>query len=198
MTNSIQRYSLKERICHWTNGLVYCYCLATGLSLYTPHLFWIAFALGGGGTSRFWHPIIGVVFAIALLWMWSMWSADLRIEDRDREWLTKAGSYAENRDSEVPPQGRFNAGQKIFFLAMLCGMVGLLLSGVVLWFPEYVPAGARWLRGIAILVHEAAAFIVHVYMSVFVVPGSMTAMVFGHVSRAWARAHHRLWADQQR
>jgi formate dehydrogenase subunit gamma len=37
------------------------------------------------------------------------------------------------------------------------------------------------------------AFIVHVYMSVFLVPGSTNAMMHGYVSPAWARTHHRLW-----
>ena len=49
-----------------------------------------------------------------------------------------------------------------------------------------------------IFIHEGAAlltigaFIIHVYMSVFTVPGSVDAMVHGFVSKDWARAHHRL------
>jgi cytochrome b subunit of formate dehydrogenase len=30
-------------------------------------------------------------------------------------------------------------------------------------------------------------------MSIFLVPGSMTAMTEGFVTRTWARAHHKLW-----
>ena len=36
-------------------------------------------------------------------------------------------------------------------------------------------------------------FIIHIYMSVFLVPGSGAAMLFGDVPAAWARTHHRLW-----
>ncbi len=49
------------------------------------------------------------------------------------------------------------------------------------------------------LLHVSAAlvtiggFIIHIYMSVFLVPGSGSAMLFGNVSAAWARTHHRLW-----
>ncbi len=39
------------------------------------------------------------------------------------------------------------------------------------------------------------AFIVHVYMGVLVVPGSVDAILRGEVSDEWARHHHRLWAD---
>jgi Cytochrome b subunit of formate dehydrogenase len=75
----------------------------------------------------------------------------------------------------------------------------LLLSGIVMWVPEYMPAGMKWLRGVAILIHEIAAlitigaFIIHVYMGYFMVPGSWKAIVHGYVSPQWARTHHRLW-----
>ena len=39
----------------------------------------------------------------------------------DREWLDKAKYYVTNRDDLVPPQGHFNAGQKIFYWAMFYG-----------------------------------------------------------------------------
>jgi formate dehydrogenase subunit gamma len=198
----IERYTFHERICHWVTGVVYCYCLGTGLAFYTPYLFWIAIALGGAPTSRFWHPIVGVAFAGAAMWMHQIWRSDMNITSSDREWFGKAGNYATNQDSAVPAQGRFNAGQKIFYWAMFYGALLLLISGLVMWFPEYLPAGLRWIRGIAILVHESAAlitigaFIVHVYMGVFMVPGSVSAIVNGRVSEHWAKAHHRLWFDR--
>ncbi len=58
---------------HWLTGLTYLYCLATGLAFYSPHLFWIAYMLGGAPTSRFWHPIVGIGFVIGTLWMHGMW-----------------------------------------------------------------------------------------------------------------------------
>ena len=194
-TNMI-RYDFGERMCHWLNAASYCYCLATGMAFYTPHLFWMAVVLGGGPTSRYWHPMAGVLFMAMAIWMQRTWRAGMRITDADREWLRKSKAYATNNEANVPAQGRFNAGQKVFFHAMFYGAVALLLSGIVVWFPEKMPAG---LRGIAILLHEAAAlvtigaFIVHLYMGIFVVPGSMAAILFGRVTRQWAAAHHRLW-----
>ncbi len=198
----IQRYTFRERLCHWTTGLAYCYCLATGLAFYSPWLFWIAIALGGGPVSRFWHPFGGLAFVGAAIWMHGLWRPDMTITGADREWLDKAGNYATNNDAAVPAQGRFNAGQKLFYWAMFYGALLLLISGSVLWFPEYVPVGVRWIRGVAILLHESAAlitigaFIIHVYMGVFVVPGSVKAIVNGEVSADWARTHHRLWFDR--
>lgn len=198
----IERYSFHERICHWLTGLTYCYCLATALAFYTPYLFWLAIALGGGPTSRFWHPLMGLAFVGGAMWMHGIWRSDMGITKADREWFAKSENYVTNHDDLVPPQGRFNAGQKVFYWAMFYGAGLLLLSGLVLWFPEYVPAGLRWIRGIAILLHESAAlitigaFIIHVYMGVFMVPGSVTAIVNGSVTAEWAKAHHRLWFDR--
>ena len=67
--SGIRRYTLAERVVHWTSAITYCYALATGLAFYSPHLYWIAIVLGGAPTSRFWHPIIALVFLASLAWM---------------------------------------------------------------------------------------------------------------------------------
>jgi formate dehydrogenase subunit gamma len=196
----IERYAFHERICHWLTGFAYTYCLLTGLAFYSPYLFWLAVMLGGGPTSRFLHPWIGLVFVAAQIWMHQIWGDDVHITEMDKEWLDKSKYYVENQDDKVPPQWRFNAGQKIYYWAMFVGAFLLLFSGLFMWVPEYVPRAIRpWM----IFIHEGAAlitigaFIIHVYMSVFTVPGSVAAMVHGSVSKEWARTHHRLWFHQK-
>ncbi len=196
---TIERYTFKERVMHWTAAATYCYCLATGLAFYTPYLFWLAVVLGGGATSRFWHPIIGLVFVMGTFWMHRIWRSDMAIRETDKRWLDRVNAYATNHDEVLPPQERFNGGQKIFYWLMVYGSLLLLFSGMFLWFPEYISFKQAWVRSVMILLHEIAAlltiggFIVHLYMGLFLVPGSMTAMTVGTVSRAWARTHHRLW-----
>jgi formate dehydrogenase subunit gamma len=198
----VQRYTFRERICHWFSALTYLYCLSTGLSFYSPHLFWIASVLGGGPTSRFWHPITGLLFLVAAVWMHEIWRRDMDITQTDKRWLANVGNYVTNREDLVPPQNRFNAGQKLFYWVMFYGTLLLVASGVLMWFPEYIAFRYRWIRSAAVLTHECAAlitigaFIIHIYMSLFLVPGSVTAMLRGFVPVAWARAHHRLWYDQ--
>jgi formate dehydrogenase subunit gamma len=195
----IERYPFHERICHWLTGIAYLYCLATGLAFYTPYLFWLAIMLGGGPTSRFWHPWLGLVFVGAQLWMHRIWKDDVHMSSKDREWLDKSKEYVENHDDQVPPQGKFNAGQKLYYWAMFYGAFLLLFSGLFMWFPESIPFDWRAIRPIMVFIHEGAAlitigaFIIHVYMSVFTVPGSVDAMVHGSVSKEWARTHHPLW-----
>jgi formate dehydrogenase subunit gamma len=75
-------------------------------------------------------------------------------------------------------------------------------SGIVMWFPEKMPSSMHVVLPIMVFAHSVtalitiAAFIIHVYMSVWMTPGSMKAMLDGNVSARWARAHHRLWYEK--
>ena len=195
----IERYSFGERLVHWVSAFSYMYALATGFALYEPHLYWIAAVLGGGPTVRYWHPWASLLFLATVIAMLEMWRADMRITEIDREWGKKMRHYVLNEDELLPPVDRFNLGQKYFFWLMLYAGFVLLLSGIVLWFPERMPPGLRFA---AILLHEVAAlatiggFIIHVYMGVAVVPGGLRAMVHGYVSASWAKMHHRLWYER--
>jgi formate dehydrogenase subunit gamma len=198
----ILRYTLGERINHWIASLSYIYCLITGLAFWSPYLFWLAIIVGGGPTARFWHPWFGLVFTASVLWMYKIWRSDLLTTDADRAWWKAVQYYIRNEDEKLPPIGRFNYGQKIFFWLMFYGVILLLLSGFVLWFVESIPWGSRWLRYLAVAVHVAAglatigAFIIHVYMGTAMVRGSFTSMIRGEVASAWAKTHHRLWYEQ--
>src|SRR5258708_37149102 len=134
----IPRYAFHERLCHWLSALTYVYCLSTGLAFYTPYLFWIALALGGGATSRFWHPFAGLIFFVAALWMHHIWRQDMSITADDRRLLDGGRDYITNRDDRVPPQHRYNAGQKLFYWVMFYGTLLLVLSGLMMWFPELI------------------------------------------------------------
>lgn len=198
----ILRYSLSERVMHWIAALAYMYVLLTGLAFYSPHLYWIATLLGGAPTSRYWHPIVALLFVGTVVWMLQAWHRDMRVTAEDRRWGDAMDRYIRNEDEDLPPIGRFNLGQKYFFWAMLWAGIVLLASGIVLWFPEWIPWGWRAARFAAILLHVAAAlvtigaFIIHVYMGTAVVRGGFTSIIRGEVSPAWARMHHRLWYER--
>jgi formate dehydrogenase subunit gamma len=199
---TILRYTLSERVQHWLGALFYIYCLITGLAFWSPYMFWLAVIVGGAPTARFWHPWFGVAFTLSMGWMYKMWRGDLATTDADRRWSKAIKHYIENEDEKLPPAGRFNYGQKLFFWLMFYGVILLLISGLGLWFVESIPWSLRWLRYLAVTVHVVAAmatigaFIIHIYMSVFMEPESFQAMVHGRVPDAWARAYHRLWYEQ--
>lgn len=195
----IVRYTVGERVVHWVVALSFLYLLLSGLALFYPPFYWLAGLLGGGPVIRVWHPVVGVVFFGALVVMLLMWARDMRLEAHDREWLRHLRDYAAGDEEQVPPSGRFNAGQKLLFYLQFVAGVVLLLSGVVLWFPL---SFGRVLREASFIVHDLAAIaamgalILHVYMGVFVIRGSWQAMTRGTVTRRWAEAHHGRWYRQ--
>lgn len=203
MSRRILRYTFGERVVHWIAGFSYVYLLITGLAFFFPLLYWLTVLVGGGPTARSWHPWAGVIFTIAVVWMYRMWRRDMRMTDVDRRWNKALKHYIRNEDDRVPPAGRFNAGQKTFFWLMFYGGLALLLSGLFLWFADSL----RWmwlaLRLTALLVHVVAAlltiggFIVHVYMGTAVVRGGFTSIIRGEVTEEWARTHHPLWLSEQ-
>jgi formate dehydrogenase subunit gamma len=199
----VVRYRLSERLMHGATALSYVYLLLSGLAFWTPALYWIAVVLGGGYLTRWLHPWVGLAFAICVAWMCASWQREMRTTDADREWRRAIRAYIRNDDARVPAAGRFNYGQKIMFWVMVWGTLLLLLSGLVMWFPEAFRAPRlNGVRQVAILVHAAAAlstigaFIVHLYLGLAVVPGGLDAILHGEVTEGWARAHHSLWADE--
>ena len=199
---TIPRYSMMERVNHWLGGVAYIYLLITGLAFWSPYLFWMTAIVGGGPTARFMHPILGLIFFASMLWMFVDWRGDMQSIPEDEVWKENVSHYIRNEDENLPPIGRFNYGQKLFFWLMLYGAVLLVLSGLVLWFPQSIPWSLRWLRYLAVAIHVTAAlatiggFIIHVYMGTAMVRGGFTSIIRGEVSAAWARLHHRLWYEQ--
>jgi formate dehydrogenase subunit gamma len=200
--DQVQRYNFAERAYHWINSIAYTYLMLTGLALFTPLAYWLAYVLGGPATIRYWHPWIGLVYFATIFWMHRLWKRDMQKIPQDEQWSKNIRAYAENRDEVMPPQGRFNAGQKQFWWVMFYCTFILLVTGIIMWIPEKMPRELHWVLPIIVFIHSAtalitiAAFIIHVYMSVWVTPGSVKAMVEGHVSTTWARTHHRLWYEK--
>ena len=198
----IVRYEFRERLMHWINGFAYLYLMLTGLAFWSPWLLWIAVIFGGTQISRLLHPWIGLVFALSLTWMYAAWSSQMHTTEADKKWWDSMKHYVRNEDDEMPPAERYNMGQKLLFWGFVfCGIL-LLLSGIVLWIPEYLPWNARALRYAAVLIHPSAAmltiglFLIHIYMSVFAERGALNSMVRGDVSQNFAKRYHRLWWER--
>jgi formate dehydrogenase subunit gamma len=198
----IPRYTLLERGNHWFGALAYIYCLATGLGFWSPYLYWLTAIVGGGAVARAWHPWSGLLFTASYFLMSVHWIKDMAVDSDDRVWAEKIDSYIKNDDDALPPVGRFNWGQKLFFWGMVYSTILLVLSGAVLWYTEAVPWSFHIVRYVAILVHASVAlitiglFLIHVYMSTILELGSFGCMIHGTCTRAWAWTFHRKWYYQ--
>ncbi len=192
----IERFSVRERTVHWLVALSFVYAALTGLSLWSHKLLWLSTLFGGGEAIRWGHPWGGVVFAAILGALFVSWARQMRVDSDDRRWLRQSHRYAANDTIGLPDAGRFNAGQKMLFWAQAVATVALLASGLVMWFPGTAP---RDLTFAALLIHPLAAvisiggIIVHIYMAVAAIPGSLRAMTRGWVSPEWAASHHAKW-----
>jgi formate dehydrogenase subunit gamma len=198
----VLRYNFRERITHWIAAGSYIYLLMTGLAFWSPWCFWLAVVLGGGQVSRMLHPWIGLIFSVCVAVMFVMWASQMNVDENDKNWFRSVGHYARNEDDQMPPAGRYNAGQKSLFWGFVVCMVLLLLSGVVLWYPQYFAGHSVIAMRIAILIHASSAlltiglFLIHVYMGVFAERGALDSMVHGDVSMNFVKRYHRGWYKQ--
>ena len=200
-TPKVIRFTLAERLVHWLVALSFLYAALTGLSLWSPRLYWLAYVFGGGVTVRGWHPLGGLLFVLVFSAMFVSWKRQMRLDSDDRRWLRMAHRYAAHDYAALPEAGRFNGGQKSLVWLQSVNGVLLLLSGIVLWWPESM---ARPLREAAVLVHPIsgilaiAGLIVHIYMGTAATPGAFRGMAQGWVKPGWAASHHAKWYRETR
>ena len=196
----LDRFTFVERIVHWVVGVTFVLLLATGLAFSYPALFWLTALLGGGPSARALHPWVGVAFAAGMVFMIAIWIRDMFLSETDWRWLRAVRHYATRDAARVPPAGKYNAGQKLFFWVQGALAVVFAASGAALWFPAAFDASfLQWMR----LAHYLATLggglflIVHVYLGTVAYPGTARAMIDGTVTARWARHHHPRWHDEQ-
>lgn len=97
----------------------------------------------------------------------------------------------------MPPQEKYNSGQKMYYLfAVVCGIL-LALSGFALWFGWFTETAGLYM----IFIHDVSAvlltlfFFVHIYLTVFHPHErvSFNAMATGYMDKEYAEHHHEIW-----
>jgi formate dehydrogenase subunit gamma len=194
----VLRHPVYTRVLHWGVAFFFIPALLSGLGIYSPWFYRaLAPLFGGGPMMRLLHPWFSlgfvVVFALQFLnWLRPMtWTAD------DRRWLRRIREYVGNADPQEPDYvDFFNAGQKLYFWAIVGSAAIFLLSGIPMWFPH---AFGRAAVAIGYVLHDLAALlmlgglIIHVYEGTAAQPGTFEAMTRGTVEDRWARTHHPAW-----
>ena len=192
------RHPTYTRFLHWTVAIFFFLSLLSGLAVYSPWTFrWLAPLFGGGPMTRFLHPWFGVGFVVAWFFQFLNWRDAMRWTDADSKWLREIGRYIKN-DDKVEPEyvGFYNGGQKLQFWEIVWGGALLLITGLLMWWPEIT---GRIAVAISYVLHDIAALImlggifIHLYLSTFGQPGTFQAMTRGVVTRAWAWTHHPAW-----
>ncbi len=199
MSRLLKRYEAGDRTNHWLIALLFVAAGLSGLAFFHPGLFFLSGLFGGGPWTRILHPYFGLAMTLCFLVFFLKVWRDNVLNEADKEWRKHTGEMLRGDKSNMPPVGKYNAGQKMVFWAMAVSLLVLLVTGIGFWRAWFhFPVG---LVRVATLLHAFSAVvlilsvIVHVYAAIWV-KGTVRAMTRGTVTESWARQNHPLWADE--
>ncbi len=203
----IPKYTTLERFLHWTHTATFIPLALTGFILFAS---WLQpLAQGEAGIFvRLVHRIAAVIFAgVPLVYavaqprrMLMNAREFLSFSGYDLLWLKAAFPYyVLGRHEDMPPQPRFNTGERMNAVVTAVGTVVFVITGVPMWFLRgLMPVGLY--QGL-VVVHDLAfiatftMFMIHFYLAVIhpLMWQSLVSMRYGVVSESYAREHHAMW-----
>ncbi|MBU2957804.1 formate dehydrogenase subunit gamma [Paracoccus sp. 1_MG-2023] len=194
----VSRYRGFTRANHWVTAVCLIVLALSGLSLFDPALYFLTGLFGGGQTTRWLHPIVGVVLFVSFALMFvQLWRLNMPRRE-DAKWMARIGDVVKQNEDKLPELGKYNPGQKFVFWGMSGLIVVLILTGIAIWEQFFPGLVSIPVRRIAVLIHALAAvaiilvFIIHVYAAIWT-RGTLRAMTRGTVTGGWAYRHHRKW-----
>jgi formate dehydrogenase subunit gamma len=213
----VKKHHVAVILLHWFNALVWLCELATGLAIVSSPGFRVApewatsiveSAAGGRAALLRLHVAVGLawigvflaygIFGFHTYLRGEVLRRELAIDRDDVRWLVLRVRGILRRSHEtLPPQGAYNAGQKLFAFAVYAMVPLVMLSGLAMAFRLGGPRVLGW----ALALHFSAVgavvagLVVHVYMGA-VFPEEKPAffsMLTGNVSELFAYRHHFKW-----
>jgi formate dehydrogenase subunit gamma len=205
----LRRFVVAERLSHWLYALFFLAALVSGLLTWAPSTRqWLA---GARHTVTLYHGYAGAAMIILPLLLLVVLDRrrmfrDLREVDKwngdDRRWFWLALRGYTVRGREMPPQGRFNAGQKVNVVLVAAMAVGFAATGGILMHKENMPvwlvSRALWLHDFLVVV-AIAVFIGHL-AHVFLTKHGRTylaGMIRGWIPEELAMEKHRRWWEEE-
>ena len=192
----VKKTTAFERVVHWVLAITFIDLTLTGLAFAYTSLNWINRLYGGNHYASTCHKWNGVLFLVALVISAYYYLGEaLRFGPEDKEWLSKLGGYLDKK-AEIPPQGKMNAGQKLFYLIfVLLSGLAISASGFMLW------AGSS---SVGYFLHNLAFFLMfsfmplHIYLATAANPGVFRVMTRGTVPLEFAKKHYPKWVKEAR
>jgi len=212
MANSkerVVRFSGSARFAHWGHTVTFIVLLISGLALFSPSLKSLAAIFGGYVNAGVVHRWMAVFFTVIPL-------ACLAANPKGfKEWWKDVFSFGKNDigflmvfpleffgfKAKIPPQTKFNGGEKMNSVVTTTSCVFLAISGYIMWFKASFPLWmVQWsypIHDICMILATCMVFM-HAYLGSFH-PGSgesFWGMWKGTVRSDWAEHHHKQWYDK--
>ncbi len=203
----IPRYTGTERFLHWVHTATFIPLALTGFVLFNP---WLHCAAGCQAVNsiRVLHRVAAVLFGATPIIYTILQPRRMIMHVQeflafcryDIEWLKAAAPYyLLGRHADMPPQPRFNTGERLNAVVMVLGVIAFGITGLGLWFGKGYLCPNLFLA--MLIIHDLAfivtfaMFIVHFYLAVIhpMMWQSLVSMRFGYVSASYAREHHARW-----
>jgi formate dehydrogenase subunit gamma len=218
----IKKHHVAVVLLHWFNAFVWGFELLTGLALVSSPLFRVAPAwyvsmvegvFGSRANLLEFHVVLGVAWILVFLVYGTfgfrtylggeVLRNEIALDRDDFRWLVVRTLRMLGRSRDpLPPQGSYNAGQKLFAFVVYAMIPFVMATGLVMALRLFGPAAIGW----AAVLHFGAVgvvvsgLMVHVYMGA-VFPEEKPAffsMITGTVDELYAYHHHFKWWRQVR
>lgn len=196
MSRYVDRFTAKERVLHWVLAISFFVLVISGLGLYAHTFFGYFDFFGGPQQGILAHKIAGIVFLASSVLLFLVHAKETcHFDADDRKWFSVMGGYLSRAKTEIP-QGKFNAGQKLFALFSILATVVMGLTGLVIWDPTAMGRGltqfSLMLHGLFFTLFMMGA-VVHIYLATIGNPGTLEGMLWGQVKKVWAKKHAIKW-----
>ncbi|MCH1921276.1 formate dehydrogenase subunit gamma [Shewanella sp. A3A] len=198
----IVRHKLIDRLCHWTIVFVGLVTFLTGFSFFFPSFQWMSGIVGTPQLAKIMHPFFGLVMVALLAVMLMRYYSHNKWNKYDLPWMKAVVWVLLQKEENIPPVGHYNPGQKMLFRSFVIFVIAFIVTGIMMWQPYFAPMFSAEAVNWATLIHSACgilmliALVVHVWMACWI-EGSITGMLYGKVSKAWARKHHPMMLEEE-
>jgi formate dehydrogenase subunit gamma len=217
LQRQIKKHHIAIILLHWFNAIVWMFELLTGLALITSPYFRVApewyvtivqDVFGTRASMLRFHLALGFtwigvylvygVFGYRTYLTREVLRNEIALDRNDVRWLTVRTLGIIGMSHEpLPPQGIYNAGQKLFALLVYAMVPVVMVTGVIMALRLFGPVAIGW----AVVAHFVAVcavvsgLVIHVYMGA-VFPEEKPAffsMITGTVHELYAYNHHFTW-----
>jgi len=205
-SRQILRFTPSERRLHWSIAAPFLACLTSAVILvvfYNPH------------PLRPWRTVFSGIHRISglCLILFPILTAQRHWRDYrihfynirtaitwmrdDVKWLLLMAVATLNRKVPLPPQGKFNAAEKINFIMVMCTYPMFIVTGILMWTHKF--GFASWMLHLLLVASAAPLIGGHIFMAT-INPSTrvgLSGMFTGFVDREWAQHHYTLWYNEK-